>query len=412
MENLRGMLEKYARLVANVGINVQKGQTVVLNTSTEQMELARLITKECWLAGAGNVFTLINDDACDRMKYEYGETESISKVHNWQVEQRTAYPAGEACFIRIDGDDPDLFAGIDGNKIGTVLNARKHAFAPYYEMINKKENQWCIVAAATPAWAKKIFPDKTEQDAVDALWDAIFTCMRLYDNDPVEAWDIHSKNLFDNCEFMNNSGVVSLHFSNSLGTDIEIGLADGNIWDGGCGYLVNGVSYQANMPTEEVFSMPHRDKVNGKVVSALPLSYQGTLIENFSFTFKDGEVVDYTAEKGKDALDMMLAADPGCKRLGEVALVPYSSPIRESGILFFNTLFDENASCHLALGSAYPDTMKDWAELSPEERTKRGYNKSVSHVDFMFGTADLLVVGTRADGSKVDIFRNGEWAVK
>ena len=411
MKNKNEMLSKYAKLVANTGINVQKGQTAIIRVSVESIEFARMVAKECWIAGAGNVVVQYGDSMCDRLKYEYGEVETISKVPQWQIEQQIDYPAGEACYISIVGDGPDVFKGLDGQKVGTVLNARKHALAPFHDLLQKNENQWCVVAAPSTAWATKLFPDKTEEDAVDALWDAIFICMRLYDENPVQAWKKHSQTLENNSVFLNESGITSLTFKNNLGTNLVVELAEDFIWCGGDSKTISDVVFQANMPTEEVFSMPHRDKVNGTVVSSLPLNYQGSLIENFTFTFKNGEVVAYTAESGLDTLEMMLNADPGCKRLGEVALVPYSSPIRQTGVLFLNTLFDENASCHLALGSAYPDNMKNWAELSPEERTTKGYNKSVSHVDFMFGSADMSVVGTRADGSTIDIFVNGEWAI-
>lgn len=411
MKNKNEMLKKYAKLVATTGIHVQKGQTVILRSSVENAGFARLITEECWVAGAGNVFTIYSDSKCERLRLEHGETDKISKVQSWQLDQLVNYDDKEACYISIVGDDPDVLKGLDPKKVGTVMNARMHSMQPYREMIQKNDNQWCIVAASTEAWAVKVFPDIPADEAVEKLWDAIFTCMRLHEDDPVEAWDIHSKNLDKYSQFLNNSGIESLVFKNSIGTDLTVKLADDYIWCGGASHRNDGVSYQANMPTEEVFSMPNNKFVNGKVVSSLPLNYQGNLIENFSFTFKDGVVVDFTAEKGLETLTMMLDADPGSKSLGEVALVPFSSPIRKSGVLFLNTLFDENASCHLALGNAYPDNMKNWADLSPEERSNKGFNKSVIHVDFMFGTEDLSVVGIKPDGSTVDVFVNGEWSI-
>ena len=235
--------------------------------------------------------------------------------------------------------------------------------------------------------------------------------MRLNTDNPAEAWQKHTDEIERNCKILNESGIVRLDFKNSIGTDLEVELAEGNIWCGGSSKTVFNHTFEANMPTEEVFTMPHKTKVNGRVVSSMPLVYMGNTIDKFSFTFKDGVVVDYTAEVGKETLDQMLSIDEGCKRLGEVALVPYSSPIRESGILFLNTLFDENAACHLALGSAYCDNMKDFLELTKEEREARGYNESISHVDFMFGTQDLSVVGTTKDGKQINVFKGGEWSL-
>lgn len=411
MQNKKEMLQKYAKLVATTGINVQKGQTVVLRSSVENAEFARLVTEECWLAGAGNVVTLYSDIQCDRLKYQHGDQERISKVLPWQLDQLIDYPNGEACYISIVGDDPDALKGLDPTKIGTVMNARMHAMVPYREMMQKNENQWCIVAASTAAWATKIFTDIDSEKAVEKLWQAIFTCMRLDQPDPVKAWQVHSDNLEKYSNFLNNSGIEYLHFKNSIGTDLTIKLVKNYVWCGGASKRHDNTAYQANMPTEEVFTMPDNKNINGTVVSSLPLNYQGNMIEDFSFTFKDGVVINHTAKKGLEALTLMLDADPASKSLGEVALVPFSSPIRQSGVLFLNTLFDENASCHLALGNAYPENCSDWAELTEEQRQQRGINKSVIHVDFMFGTADMSVVGTKKDGSTINVFTNGEWSI-
>ena len=252
-----------------------------------------------------------------------------------------------------------------------------------------------IAAAATSSWAAKVFPQLAGEMAVNRLWDEIFQVMRLDHPAPVEAWQEHSKMLRRYCRLLNNGDIVQLHFRSGLGTDLTVPLAEGAIWCGGCDHTADGIAFQANMPTEEVFTMPHRNKVSGRVVSSMPLSYQGNLIRNFSFTFLDGAVVEYSAEEGGEALETLLGADEGSRYLGEVALVPYTSPVRRSGLLFYHTLLDENASCHLALGSAYPSNMKGCLEMDRQQRADRGFNESVSHVDFMFGTQDLQVVAQR-----------------
>lgn len=408
--NRNELIDRLAKLTVQVGANVQKGQTAIIYAPLECAQVVRRVAQQCWLAGAAEVHTFYEDEVCDRLRYQHGTLENLTRVPQWLMDRRMDYPKGEACYIYIEGEDPDAFAGLDGNKVGKALNARKTAMKPFHDLMDRNENQWTIVPAATEAWAKKLFPQLPIEEAVEKLWEAIAITVRLDTPDPVAAWTQHSKAMAEHAAFLNGSGVTTLEFKSGLGTDLVLRLAEGCIWCGGASKTDVGTAYQANMPTEEVFTMPHRCGVNGKVVSALPLIYQGMTIENFTFTFRDGLVVDYTAEKGLDTLTQMLEADPGSRRLGEVALVPYSSPIRRSGILFMSTLFDENASCHLALGSAYPDTMEGWATLSKEEREARGYNESITHTDFMFGTADLSVVGVKSDGSRIVIFKDGEWA--
>lgn len=403
------LLERLASLTVKVGANVQKGQTAIIYAQVECADIVRRIAEQCWLAGAAEVFTFYDDEVCDRLRYQHGALENLLKVPQWLVDRRMNYPKGEACYIYIEGDDPDAFAGLDTNKIGKAENAKKVAMKPFHDVLDRNENQWTIVPCATAAWAKKLFPAETTEKAIAKLWDAIAITMRLDTPDPVAAWAEHSRDTAAHSAFLNGSGIKSLEFKSGLGTDLSVELAEGYIWCGGASETVTGTQFQANMPTEEVFSMPHKNKVNGKVVSSLPLIYQGTTIENFTFTFRDGLVTDYTAEKGLDTLTNMLDVEGG-RRLGEVALVPYSSPIRRSGVLFMSTLFDENASCHLALGSAYTDNMRDCLTLTKEQRAERGFNESISHVDFMFGTADLSVVGIKPDGSRITIFANGEWA--
>ncbi|MEG2086722.1 MAG: aminopeptidase [Angelakisella sp.] len=411
MKDRTELLQKFAALVVRVGANVQPGQVAIINSDIQSAPMTRLIVEECWKAGASDVLVRYTDEPCTRLRYEYGTVDRLSQVKPWQLEQLLDYSQREVCLISVDSNDPDLLAGIAADKVGSVMNAVQAGMKPFYDLLDKGENQWTVVAVPSPAWAAKVFPELPVDQAVDKLWDAIALTTRLDTPDPVAAWQQHRTALAAYSKFMNESGIRTLHFQNSLGTDLTLDLAEGNRWAGGGDQRDDGVPYHPNMPTEEVFSMPHRAGVNGKVVASLPLCYRGSFIENFSFTFQDGMVVDYTAEKGRDTLTQMLAADEGAKHLGEVALVPYSSPIRRSGILFYSTLFDENAACHLALGSAYPDTMDGYFSLTPQQQAERGYNDSVIHVDFMFGTADLSVLGTTADGRTLPVFQNGEWAI-
>lgn len=405
------LFQSYAKLAVHSGMNLQKGQTAVIKADVRAAEFVRMVAQECWLAGAGNVVVCYSDEACTRMRYEHGETERLCRIPNWELDCQMDYPKGEACYLNILSDDPDLLAGLPAEKLGKAITARKKAFKPFSEMINKGENQWCIIALPCEARAAKIFPNLPIEDAMEKLWQAIVTAVRLDTPDPVAAWRQHCDSLERYVKLLNNSKLRCLEFKNSLGTDLNLELAEGALWSGGGITRNDGLSYLPNMPTEEIFSMPHRARVNGKVVASMPLIYQGSVIDGFSITFRDGKVEDYTAEKGLDNLTQLLSVDSGAKRLGEVALVPYSSPIRRSGILFYNTLFDENAACHLALGSSYPDTMEGYAELTPEQREQRGFNDSATHVDFMFGTSDMSVTGITEDGKRIEIFRNGEWAL-
>lgn len=404
------LLNRLAALTVKVGANVQKGQTVLLCAPVDCVEITRLIAQQCWLAGAGEVHIFYDDEVCDRLRYQHGTLARLTQTPQWRVDCRMNYPKGEACYIYIEGDDPDAFAGLDSVKIGKAKNATRSAMKPFNDMIDQNQNQWTIVPAATAPWATKVFPDMEAEAAVEKLWEAIAITMRLDTPDPVAAWERHSAAIAAHAKYLNESGITTLEFTSGLGTNLTVPLAEGYVWCGGLSSTTANVAFQANMPTEEVFTMPHKDKVSGRVVSALPLIYQGSKIENFSFTFVDGLVTDYTAEKGRDVLTQLLAGDAGCRRLGEVALVPYSSPIRQSGVLFLSTLFDENASCHLALGSAYPDTMAGGTEMTAEQRGAKGCNESINHVDFMFGTADLSVIGTTADGKKIPVFVKGEFA--
>lgn len=401
---------RYAELAVRQGINLQKGQTLLIRASVECAEFARMLVEAGYQAGAGSVELYYSDQAADRLRYQYADAQVLEHPAKWLPEVLAQYLKEGAAIISVVSADPDGFNGLDMGKVGRALNAQKMANIPYREQIDKNENQWLVIGAAAPGWARKVFPDEPEDRAMEKLWDAIYHTMRVDLPDPQGAWKAHTQDLLDRGKALNESGVVSLRIHSGLGTDLTMDLVKNPVWAGGASTTVGGIFFNANMPTEEVFTAPHRAGVNGKVVASMPLNYQGSLIDGFSFTLKDGLVVDYAAEQGQEALELMLAADEGCKRLGEVALVPYGSLIQETGILFYSTLYDENASCHIALGSAYASCSQGALEMTPEERKAAGINESVSHVDFMFGTPDLSVVGVRADGSTLQIFKDGQWA--
>ena len=405
------LLSKYARLAVVKGINLQKEGLLVINSPIECSEFARMIAEEAYKAGASDVVINYSDEKFNRIRFSNASTETLSFTPEFEKDKYDYYVAKGASFLSISASDPDILKGIDPSKISAVQKSRRSALKNYHDACMSNKNKWCIVSVPTESWAKKIFPELTPNEAVEKLWDAIFTVMRIKEDDPVEAWNNHINLLHKKVKELNEHNFEYLHFTNSLGTDLKVGLVKNHIWCGGEDVSLDGVKFIANMPTEEVFTTPKLDGVNGTVFSSKPLSYAGNLITNFSITFKNGEAVDCTAETGLDVLKELINTDEGSKRLGEVALVPYNSPISKSNIIFFNTLYDENASCHLALGSSYPSCIKDGDTMSEEESLKAGANSSLTHVDFMIGTNDTNIVGVKADGTKVQIFKDGNWAV-
>lgn len=406
-ENLR----EYARIIAALGANVTPDRYVVLRCALEAAELGRMVQEECFKLGAKDVIMMWEDQRSARTRVDYADIEQFRNVPEWRAESRNYY-AREGCVtIAIIAEDPDIFAGADSEKMMTSTLAAKKAFKEFYKVMDEGGLRWTIAAYPNEAWATKVFPGDTPANAVKKLWAAIFKSVRIGRGDPVKKWKKHDRMLKRRAKTLNTERFVSLRYKNSLGTDFTVGLADGHIWKGGSEKCKAKVSYFPNMPTEEIFTMPDCRKADGKVYSAMPLSYQGELIDKFWLEFKDGKVVNHGAETGLRALDRLLDTDEGSRRLGEVALIPYDSPISNLGILFYNTLFDENASCHLALGSCYPDTMKGGEKLSEDDLLARGGNRSANHVDFMIGTADMEIIGIKADGSEVKVFENGNFVI-
>lgn len=406
----KSFLIKYASLAVNIGVNIQKDNILVISSPIETAEFARLITEEAYKSGAKDVIVHYGDQKLTKIKLENGSLETISNIPEWQAESYNYYARQEACFISISASDPDGLKGVPVEKIGASQKARTSALKEYFDNSMSNKCRWCVLSVPTLSWAKKVFPKVSDDEAMESLWDVIFKTVRVDTENPVNAWEKHNAYLEEKIKFMNNNNFKSVHLKSANGTDLNIELPEGHIWAGGSEGDVNGIPFNANIPTEEVFTLPKKTGVNGIVYSSKPLSYGGNLIDNFSITFKDGKAIDFTAETGYDVLKQMLESDEGAKYLGEVAFVPYNSPISNSKLIFFNTLFDENAACHLAFGRAYESCVKDADKYSEEELEKIGVNNSVIHVDFMIGTSDLEITGINKNGEAIQIFSNGNWA--
>ena len=406
------VLRKYAKLAVVMGVNVQKGQPLVISSDVRNHEFVNYCVEEGYKAGASQVVVEWSSEHNTKWSYEYMSTEDLCDIPQWQFDKRKYAQDKGACFLSIASGTPGLLKDIDPAKINAAQMAGSKKFMPLYAYTMANQGQWSIVALPSVGWAKKVFPDKTDDEAVKALWDAILLSVRVNeDNDPVAEWNKHNEEILTHSKQLNDYNFKSLHFKNSLGTDLTVELVENHIWAGGCEEAGNGAIFNPNMPTEENFSMPYKYGVNGTVVATKPLNYQGKLIDNFSLTFKDGKVVEFTAEKEYEALKNLVEFDEGSAYLGEVALISYDSPINETGILFYNTLFDENASCHLALGRAYPMNVKGGTTMSQEELTAAGANSSMTHVDFMFGSRDMHVDGITHDGEVVAVFRDGNFVL-
>ncbi|SEH21304.1 aminopeptidase [Selenomonas sp. KH1T6] len=405
------LLKKYARLVVRVGVNLQDDQILVINSPLECAEFARLIAAEAFAAGAHDVVVSWGDEELARIRYAGGRKEIFTEFPEWRVRFYQDYAEQGAAFVSIAARNPEIFKDIEQEKLTLSAQAAGAALLEYRARLMNNENTWCVVSVPTAGWAKKVFPELGEEEAKARLWQEIFRTVRIEpETDPAEAWKEHIATLQKAAEFLNKQNFKALHYKNSLGTDLTVELPEGHIWAGGAEKAATGVTFAANMPTEEVYSLPLREGVNGTVYASKPLIYNGNRIENFHLTFKEGRVVDFGAEVGEETLKELINMDEGSHYLGEVALVPYDSPISNSGILFYNTLFDENAACHLALGKAYPTCLEGGEKMDSVTLLQHGVNDSLVHEDFMIGTADLSIVGITREGEKVEIFRNGNFA--
>ena len=403
-------LDHLATLALRVGVGLQPGQRLSLGGPVESLDLLRRIAKQAYELGAPHVHVEIVDEqmALIRALYAHDATLDVADEERTAM-VRAKMERGDA-YLRVSGSDPDLMAPADPARVARIAKAASIANRPVSDLVQRSHMPWSIVAFATPAWARKVFPGLPEAEAVAKLWDAIFAATRADVADPVAAWEAHLAQLQRANDHLNARGYVALHLR-APGTDLRLGLADSHVWEsGGSNALVNGVRFVANMPTEEVFTAPHAHRVDGTIASSKPLSYQGQLIDRFQLTFEHGAVVRATAEQGQAALEKLLEIDEGARRLGEIALVPHQSPISQSGVLFYNTLFDENAACHVALGRAYETTMRDGTTRSLADLQADGFNQSFTHVDFMFGSEALDVDGEKPDGSREPVMRGGAWA--
>ena len=407
----QNLLEAYARLVVCIGVNLQHDQILVINSPIECAPFARLLAKEAYKAGAHEVVMSWGDELSARIKYDMAGTAVFSEFPEWRRAFYTDYAEQGAAFISIAARDPEIFSGVDPERLTLAQQAAGAALLEYRARLMANQNTWCVASVPTAAWAKKVFPEASEDEAVAKLWDAIFRTVRIGgEQDVVAAWHNHIDYLHRAAKFLNDNDFASLHYTNELGTDLTIELPEGHLWAGGSEMAATHVSFVANLPTEEVYTLPKRDGVTGRVVASKPLVYQGSLIEHFWLEFEGGKVVRFHAEKGEDVLAELLKTDEGSARLGEVALVPYDSPISKSGLLFYNTLFDENAACHLALGKAYPTCLKGGEDMDSVTLLQHGVNDSLLHEDFMVGSRDLAITGTRrSDGREVPVFRNGNF---
>jgi aminopeptidase len=400
--------DRLAEIAVRAGLGLAPGQELVMTATLDAVPLARRITEHAYKAGASLVTTLFADEESALLRFRYGSDASFDSAASWLYEGMAAAYRNGATRLAITGNDPSLLSKEDPEKVSRANRSMSKAYRPALELITRHEINWTIVACATPAWAAAMFPDLSKDEALARLWDAIFAASRADQPDPVAAWKAHDANLHASAKRLNEKRYSALHFRGP-GTDLRVGLADDHLWLGGGTTAGNGLYCIANMPTEEVFTTPHKDRVEGRVTSTKPLSHQGTMIEEISVRFQAGRIMEARATRGNQVLQRMIETDEGARRLGEVSLVPHSSPIASSGLLFMNTLFDENAACHIALGQAYSTCVKDGDSLSPEQLASRGANSSLIHVDWMIGSNCIDVDGISAAGGSEPVMRGGEW---
>ncbi len=403
-------LENYAELVVKFGVNIQKGQLLVINSPIECADFARLIASKAYENGAKDVYANWKDELFGKMRLEKAPEEALEECPDWQKAFYMENAERGAAFVSIAASDPELLKDVDPMRIVKSQKTINRALTSYRERIMKNENAWCVVSVPTVAWAQKVFPNCTEVEAVEKLWDAIFITVKADREDVLQAWQEHKQSFSKRLKLLNEYKFNKLHYKNSLGTDLTIGLPPEHIWLAAAEKTTSGVDFIANIPTEELFTLPDKVQVDGTVYSSKPLNYNGNIIDGFKLVFKAGKVVEYDAKCGKEVLKHLLETDDGAAYLGEVALVPHDSPISNTNILFYNTLFDENASCHLAFGKAYPSCLQGGGQdKTKEELSAMGVNDSLIHVDFMIGTHDLKIVGECADGSTVVVFQDGNF---
>ena len=402
-------LDRLAEVAIRIGLNLQPGQDLLLTAPSVALPLVRKVAEHAYKAGAGLVTPILSDEEITLARYRFAPDDSFDRAAGWLYDGMSKAFAANTARLAIVGDNPMLLANEDPAKVSRASNANSMAYQPALEKIVGFDINWNIISYPSPAWAKQMFPGDEEDVAVAKLADAIFAASRVDNDDAVASWKKHNAVLRERTEWLNGQRFSALKYSGP-GTDLTIGLADGHEWQGGASTAKNGIVCNPNIPTEEVFTTPHARRVSGHVVSSKPLSYQGSLIDNIAVRFEEGRIVDAKASRGAEVLNKVLDTDEGARRLGEVALVPHSSPISKSGLLFFNTLFDENAACHIALGQCYSKCFVNGGSLTPEQIAAQGGNKSLIHIDWMIGSGAVDIDGVHEDGRRVPVFRKGEWA--
>ena len=405
----KSQLKKYAKLLVKVGLNVKKGQSVFVEAGLDQPDFVTMVVEECYKAGAREVFVDWSHQPIAKLNSNYKSLETLSQLNPWTKAKWEFKAKNYSCRLWIESEDPDGMSGVDQEKMSKARQALFPQIKPYRKAL-ENNHQWCIAAVPGKAWAKKVFPHLSESKAVEEMWKVILSTSRADGKNPVAAWKAHNADLDGRCKYLNDLGLKYLEYKSGNGTDFKVELMEDGVFAGGNEKTLKGRVFNPNIPTEEVFTSPKAGKAEGIVYSTKPLSYMGELIDNFSLRFENGKVVEAKAEKGEELLKKMVSMDEGAAMLGECALIPYDSPINASGVLFYNTLFDENASCHLALGRGFNECLKGFEKLSDEECKERGINESMIHVDFMIGSRDMSIVGVTKDGRRVQIFENGNWA--
>ncbi len=409
MTNFNEKLTNYAELAVKVGVNIQPGQNLYIAATIDNPEFVRLLVKTAYEVGAKNVYVDWSDDVITRTRFELAPEEVFSEFPEWKVQERMTLADGGAAFMSIMSQSPDLLKGIESSRISAFQKASGTALSKYRQYVQSDKISWTVVAAPSVAWAAKVFPSLPSEEQIPALWEAIFKAVRADVESPIQAWTDHDATLHTKVDYLNEKKYHKLHYT-APGTDLTIELPKGHLWCGAGSINEKGDAFMANMPTEEVFTVPLKTGVNGYVSSTKPLSYGGNLIEDFKITFENGRIVSVEAKEGQEVLEQLVATDEGAKYLGEVALVPHKSPISESGLLFYNTLYDENASNHLAIGSAYAFCLEGGKKMSQEELAEHGLNQSITHVDFMIGSDSMDIDGILEDGTKEKVFKQGNWA--
>ena len=404
-------LQKYGELVINEALKIKEGDTLVIRAEAELYKFVNMLAEIAFKSGAKDVKVNYRDENFSKIKFEYASIETLKEVPKYFIDEQNEYMNIRAKFLSIIGRDPDIYKDVDPQKVKESIFAKSTALKNFNAKMMNNETSWCVIGAATPSWAKAVFPDLDEDKALEKLWDLIFYTTRVDKEDPKKAWEEHIQNLKKWSDFLNNADIDYLHYTSKKGTDLKVKLPKGYIFSGASEYNRLGEEFVANMPTEEVFSMPHRDGIDGIIYNTKPLNYNGILIDEFWLKFENGRVIDFNAEVGYETLKHLLDTDEGSRSFGEIALVPYDSPISNTNVLFYETLFDENASCHFALGKAYPTCIKGGESMSEDELLANGVNDSLIHVDFMVGDETTNIVATTHSGDKIQIFKDGNFVI-